>query len=263
MENRPIGYQHLVEKYSLPARPLERIASVDTTVKARRVKTLRHRETLVFENTYYPKDTLAGHLQFALKYEGVNLEVLALLFGRTGGREIESWLVESPESWNARRAGFLYEWLTGGKLEAMVSAKTRYVPVVDAEMQFAMAGGRRIEKFKFIDNLPGAPAFCPMVRRTAFLAGMMEADLEKRIKETLGRNDPDRLRREAAFLCLKEAQSSFEVERENPRRNGCKGSSIRDSMQPDGAPARLGWAGNWEIASGWISCPHARRMCPT
>ncbi|MEO6096557.1 MAG: Fic family protein, partial [Fibrobacteria bacterium] len=212
----PIGYQHLIEHYGLPARPLIVSSRTESAVKGREVQNQGSREILVFEPAYFPEDTLSGHLQFALRYEGVNLEVLSLLFQQTGAEDLRSWLAEKPESKYARRAGFLYEWLTQRRLEVKVPAKSRYVAALDTDLQFGLEDGPRNEKFRVMDNLPGNPDFCPMVRRTRFLEKMIAADFSRKIQETLNRYDPDLLRRASAFLFLKETQSSFEVEREKP-----------------------------------------------
>lgn len=216
MSSRPIGYQHLIERHGLPARPLDISTRTDTAVKGREVQSQGNREIQVFEPAYIPEESLSGHLQFALRYEGINLEVLSLLFQRTGAEELRSWLAEKPESKYARRAGFLYEWLTHKRLEVKVPAKTRYVAALDTDLQFGPENGPRNEKFRVMDNLPGNPDFCPMVRRTGFLEKMIAADFRRKIHETINRYDPDLLRRAAAFLYLKETQSSFEVEREKP-----------------------------------------------
>ena len=97
--------------------------------------TVFHRET---QRAPLCQDSLIGHIQFALRYEGINLEVLALLFQESGGEELQAWLEESPESKYARRAGFLYEWLTRRRLDVKVPAKARYVTVVDTRMQFGL-----------------------------------------------------------------------------------------------------------------------------
>ncbi|MEA3176387.1 MAG: hypothetical protein QOF42_3798, partial [Gammaproteobacteria bacterium] len=69
-------------------------------------------EVLTFKAEFAPESTLAGDLQFAFQYEGVNLQVLDALFARCGAAPLEEWLTESPTSAYARRAGFLFEWLT-------------------------------------------------------------------------------------------------------------------------------------------------------
>ena len=208
------GYGHLIEQFTLPARQPAAIAVIDSAVKGRQTTTQGDIELMQFEPRYRPKPTLVAHLQFALRYEGLNLEVLALLFAKTGRSEIEANLAEKPESSFARRIGFLYEWLTDEKLNAVVAPRAAYVRIVDETLQFCLVDGPKEGKFRVINNLPGNKQFCPMVRKTNFLQGMVQKNLKQRTIDTLAKYDPDLLRRAAAFLYLKETHSSFEVERE-------------------------------------------------
>lgn len=216
MAQESVGYSHLIEQFHLPARQPAIVAVIDSAVKGRKTTTHGDIELMQFESRYRPRPTLAAQLQFALRYEGLNLEVLALLFARTGRSEIEANLTEKPESSFARRIGFLYEWLTGEKLNAVVAPRAAYVRVVDETLQFGLADGPKDGKFRVINNLPGNRQFCPMVRKTDLLQRMVRKNLKQRTIDTLARYDPNLLRRAAAFLYLKETHSSFEVEREKP-----------------------------------------------
>lgn len=216
MPTTAIGYERLIQIYRLPARPLTRLAVIDSSLSGRQTTTSGDLEIMRFESKYRPAHTLVGDLQFALRYEGINLEVLALLFAVTGQTELDTWLAAQPESRFARRAGYLYEWLTGNELKATAPPKAAYVPVLDEKLQFGFAGGTRNSKFRVIDNLPGNRQFCPIARKTEFLQSMAGKDLKRRTQETLARYDRDLLQRAAAFLYLKETHSSFEVERERP-----------------------------------------------
>jgi hypothetical protein len=216
VRNKPLGYAWLVDRYQLPVRPLPVEARVDPAVKGRSLQRRGDRQVLAVEPSYDPGEALAAHLQFALRYEGINLELLALLFQRTGRQEINEWLGESPTSAYARRAGFLYEWLTGSRLAPQVPARTRYVSVLDTDLQFGPGDGPRDTRYRVINNLPGTPSFCPLVRKTDFLKQMVRKDLRSRTQETLASYDNELLRRAASFLYLKETHSSFEVEREKP-----------------------------------------------
>lgn len=216
MAQESVGYSHLIEQFHLPARQPAIVAVIDSAVKGRKTTTHGDIELMQFESRYRPRPTLAAQLQFALRYEGLNLEVLALLFARTGRSEIEANLTEKPESSFARRIGFLYEWLTGEKLNAVVAPRAAYVRVVDETLQFGLADGPKDGKFRVINNLPGNHQFCPMVRKTDLLQRMVHKNLKQRTIDTLAKYDPNLLRRAAAFLYLKETHSSFEVEREKP-----------------------------------------------
>ena len=213
------GYSYLIEHYKLAARPLSVCTRINPKIKGRETQRSGDQEILVFEPKYLPEESLTGHLQFALRYEGINLEVLSLLFRQTGKDELNEWLAESPASIYARRASFLFEWLTGLTLNAHVPAKESYVELVDNELQFGLKAGERDSRFRVSNNLPGNRDFCPLVRRTKYLSEMAARDLRGKTRKTLAAYDNDLLRRAAAYLYLKETQSSFEVEREKPSPN--------------------------------------------
>lgn len=211
-----LGYRYLIEQYQLAALPLQAVAQIDPLIKGRQTRSAGKQDVLVFEPKYQPEAGLVGHLQFALRYEGINPEVLYLLFRQTGRDELNAWLSESPTSGYARRAGFLFEWLTGEQLKVNVPAKERYVDLVDNTLQFGLTKGEKNTRFRVNNNLPGNRNFCPLVRRTKYLNEMIAHDLREKTRETLARYDQDILRRAAGYLYLKETQSSFEVEREKP-----------------------------------------------
>lgn len=211
-----VGYARLIERFALPALPLAMISEIDTSARARVRIDVSGQETQRFPAAYRPDDTGEGDLQFALRYEGINLEVLALLFARRGAQDIEHWTAARPESVYTRRLAFLFEWLTGESLPFEVSQKASYVPAVDQTLQYGFASGVRNAKFRVVDNLPGNRRFCPLVRRSEYLETALAKDLNKRTHETLAKYDHALLRRAADFLYLKETQSSFAVEREKP-----------------------------------------------
>jgi Fic family protein len=218
MTTTSVGYQRLIERNHLAALPLTQVARIDTRVKGRKVEASRGVDQLLFETRYTPDPTLEGDLQFALRYEGLNLEVLALLFDRTGAGPLETWLRAQRESRYARRVGFLYEWITGYALDIPeINIRASYVSVLDEGLQFGIGGGTEVNrKFRVRNNLPGTPEFCPLIRKTEALGDMVQGDLPARAKEALARYDPSLLARAARYLFLRETRSSFEVEREKP-----------------------------------------------
>jgi Fic family protein len=194
---------------------------IDSAVRGRREQDLGTHLIQLFETRYKPEDTLIGHLQFALRYEGVNLQLFNLLFEVADSQQLCEWITENPTSAYARRACFLYEWLTGTQLpmESPVPLKARYVDLLDIDVQFGTSSVTKDTRFRVNDNLPGTRDFCPLVRKTGFLNEMVGKDLRQRTRQTLGKYDQDLLRRAASFLYLKETQSSFELEREKPSAN--------------------------------------------
>jgi hypothetical protein len=221
----PVGYAYLIDKHKLAALPLAVTRMLSEAVPNRRTRKRGDQTIEDFPLVYAPEPTTIGHLQFALRYEGLNLEVLHLLFERIGGAEIEAALRQNPLSPLHRRLGYLFEWLTGAELRLdpkaatnLARSKRAYVPVLDEKLQFGLAPSDcpRDKKYRVIDNLPGARAFCPLVRRVPYLEQMATDDLKARTRATLAQYDPQLVRRAAMFLFLKETHSSFEVERVKP-----------------------------------------------
>ena len=73
-------------------------------------------EWLLLTPRHAPEDSLRGHLEFALKWEGVNLGVLAALYRTIDPAEIVRMVRDKPTGVYSRRIWFLYEWLTGTRL---------------------------------------------------------------------------------------------------------------------------------------------------
>ncbi|PYY11355.1 MAG: cell filamentation protein Fic, partial [Acidobacteria bacterium] len=190
---------------------------------------------------HQPEDTLAGHLTFALKWEGVDLGVLSALFKVVPEEEIARFVLETPTGIYSRRLWFLYEWLTGRRLKIDDLGKVRAVPVIDPELQFALSEGIAIARQKVTNNLPGTPQFCPLVRRTPELERNRQSGFDERAREISGRTHPDILARAAAFLLLSDSKSSFQIEGEQPpaQRIARWGQAIAEAGQVELSRAEL------------------------
>lgn len=206
----PAGYSALIDAYDL-AVPLPRVLSAIgehhriTETAGWRIMTPRHA----------PTATLEGHLTFALKYEGLDLAVLKRLFIATGPDPIEALVREKPTGSYARRAWFLYEWLTGQRLDLPDAESGRYAPVLDPKLQWGV-GGETAPRYRLKNNLPGTPDFCPLVFRTKALEEFQALDLPSRAREIVANVPRDVLARTAAFLLLKDSRSSYAIEGERP-----------------------------------------------
>lgn len=206
----PAGYAALIGAYVLSV-PLPRTLSATGE---------RHRITerdgwRIMTPRHAPHPTLEGHLTFALKYEGLDLALLKRLFLTVGPGAIEALVHDKPTGSYARRIWFLYEWLTGKRLELPDATAGRYVPVVDPEQQYAQ-GGESAPRYRVRNNLPGTPEFCPLVFRTGELDRFAGIDLAKRAREVVATVSRDILARTAAFLLLKDSRSSYAIEGERP-----------------------------------------------
>lgn len=206
----PAGYAALIDAYNL-AVPLPRTLSAT----GERHRIIAQEGWRIMTPRHAPQPTLEGHLTFALKYEGLDLAVLKWLFIAVGPTAIEALVREKPTGSYARRIWFLYEWLTGSRLDLPDAAAGRYVPVVDPEQQYA-AEAESAPRYRVKNNLPGTPDFCPLVFRTEALERFAALNLPQRAQDIVAAVPRDILARTAAFLLLKDSRSSYAIEGERP-----------------------------------------------
>ena len=171
---------------------------------------------LMLTPRHAPADTLAGHLGFALKWEGIDLSVLAALFAVTSPAEISAIIRRAPTGASTRRLWFLFEFLTGTTLDVPDPGKVRAIEVVDREQQLALMAGIASKRHRVIDNLPGTRAFCPMIRNTPALRAAAGKQLDARAREVIGDTPRDLVARAASFLLLSDSRASFAIEGERP-----------------------------------------------
>ncbi len=206
----PAGYAALIDAYRLPV-PLPR--TLFATSERHRIRDQEGWRILTPRHT--PSPDLEGHLTFALKNEGLDLATLKQLFATVPLEEIEAIVRAKPTGGYARRIWFLYEWLLNRRLDLPDAGKGNYEPVVDPQQQWAIAG-ENSPRHRVRNNLPGTPAFCPLVHRTKATEEFAAMDLAQRAQKAVAAVPRDLLVRTAAFLLLKDSRSSFAIEGERP-----------------------------------------------
>jgi hypothetical protein len=117
-EDSPAGYEALVQALDLKVMPLARSSFV------RRQGSLRvesdptsGQTTTYYPPSYAPAPGMAAQIEFALKYDGIDLEVLRAAFERMDAGELEVWIRSKPTGKYSRRTWFFFEWLTGRTLD--------------------------------------------------------------------------------------------------------------------------------------------------
>lgn len=214
-QRRLAGYAFLIEQHGLIVLPNWHTSSVSPTGTLR--STIQDGQVeVVYPQSYWPGGRTGDHLEFALKYDGVNLGILSALFDAVAADEIVAWITSKPTGKYARRVWFLYEFLTGRKLPLPDLNKGNYVEVLEPDRYYTIAPGRRVQRQRVVDNLPGKRSFCPIIRRIDELAAMEEFDLLKRCEEVMTSYPPELLRRALSYLYNKETKSSFEIEHIKP-----------------------------------------------
>lgn len=212
---RPAGYAYLIEKLELNTMPHWHTSYI-STASVHRSRSQDGFIEDIYPGIYWPGDNIGDHLEFALKYDGVNLSCLALIFNAANETEIVKYIQSRPTGKYARRIWFFYEFLTAKKLPIANLTKGNYTEALASDRYYTVIPGERIQRQRVINNLLGNSDFCPIVRRTGKLQKMDSADLRNRCEEIVASYSPELLRRALGYLYNKETKSSFEIEHIKP-----------------------------------------------
>lgn len=172
----------------------------------------------VFDKRYWPGDSLADHLGFALRHEDIDLLIFRRLCDRAPAEAFAEMVRAAPSGAPSRRAWYLYEHLTGRTLAVDDAPAAAAIDVLDPERYFTGAP-RLSRRHRVRDNLLGAGHFCPVIRRTPALTESIGLDLAAKARETVGRTGAHLIARAASFMLLADSRASFEIEGERPPRN--------------------------------------------
>lgn len=212
---RLAGYAELIKRYDL-----EVISNWHmSAVAASGIHRVRYRAAIteeVYPPKYWPGDTLGDHLEFALKYDGTNLAILAVLFATLAEDDFLAYVLSKPTGKYARRLWFLYEFLTGKRLPLDDLKHANYVDLLDPNWYYTVSPGRKVRRQRVNDNLLGNSRFCPTVRRSDVLRNFAAADLASRCRQIVSGFASELLQRSLSYLYTKETRSSFEIENIKP-----------------------------------------------
>jgi hypothetical protein len=214
----PAGYAKAILDYRLTVTPPHRLTFIAAR-GGKRTLDRNGRVVVVLPPGYRQGPGLVTHLTFALKHEGVNLEVLSALFQRVDllpfERELAELVTAHPTGRYVRQLWFLYEYLTNRRLHASDLRTGNYVALLD-EAAYYTAPPRRSPRHRVLDNLLGTRAFCPMVRRTDRLRELEGKRLREEAANIVAEFDEDAIKRAVSYLYTKETRSSFRIEGESP-----------------------------------------------
>jgi hypothetical protein len=211
----PVGYAALIDAFLAAPHGLSVPLPRQLSAIGSRHRAVDTPEWRLYSPRHEPQPTLEGHLTFALKYEGLDLAVLKRLFLAVGPADVEAIVRARPTGSYARRIWFLYEWLTGQKLDVPSAEMGTYVLALDPAQQWG-TDGENSPRHHVRNNLPGTPDFCPLVFRTPAIQQFIAMNLAERAREVVNRVPRDLLARTAAFLLLKDSKSSYVIEGERP-----------------------------------------------
>ena len=210
---KKIGFTWLQEKLNIQGFHLTHesyIGKIDKTE-------LSSTNTIV--RTFNPKydvgsDNPMLHLEFALKYDSLNLALIKEIFSCIDHQTIVAYISENPNRKYPRIIGYLYEFTTNNTIDVKVTA-TNYKDVLDSS-RYITGNIIKISKWKVNDNLLGKKEYCPIIRRTTELQELLDWDIGEAIDNLKHEYSPAIFKRASYYLYKKESKSSSEIEKEEP-----------------------------------------------
>ncbi len=123
---RPAGYLLLQRRHGLNCLPHHVESFI--THGTRRTHSTPGKTEETYQRGYWPGEEDCAHLEFALKYEGLHLQLLRALLPRIPAEELVAYIQSKPTSAYARRIWFLYEEFSGQRLSLPDAMQGNYAP---------------------------------------------------------------------------------------------------------------------------------------
>ena len=210
---RKVGSIWLQEKLNIQGYRLTHESYIGTTDKTE----LSSTNTIIrtFKSKYDVKiDQPMFHIEFALKYDDLNLAFIKEVFATLGHQTIADYIKANPNRKYSRIIGFLYEF-TGIKAIEVNVTTTNYEDVLDAS-RYVTGSITKISKWKVNNNLLGSKEYCPIIRRTTELRELLDWNIQEALERLKHEYSPVIFKRASYYLYKKESKSSSEIEQEEP-----------------------------------------------
>lgn len=213
---KKVGFTWLQEKLNIQGFRLTHESYIGTTDKTE----LSATNTVVrtFKSKYNVSiDNPMSHLEFALKYDDLNLAFVREVFKSVDHQTILDYINPNPNRKYPRIIGYLYEF-TGNKTIKVNVTTTKYEDILDSS-RYITGNITKISKWKVNDNLLGQEKFCPIIRKTTELRELLDWNIEEAIENLKHEYSPEIFKRASYYLYKKESKSSSEIEKEEPSKD--------------------------------------------
>src|SRR5690554_3028111 len=206
------GYAHLINQDSISAIAPEISVEVRSVTRKEIIG-----QTIAVPAKLVPSpDDRLGHVLFAIKHEGINLQVLAQALPAIPEPEIRQAFDVAPNSQYLRKACFLWEHVTGETIQrATENIRQAYVPLFNTK-DYITGQGQKNPRWRVIFNGLGTLDYCITVRRTGELQALLDEGLLQKATEFTESLPKDILSRTLAWAYLHETRDSYAIENEAP-----------------------------------------------
>ena len=209
-----LGYQWLCETLPIDAFPYARPARIDSVSRVTETQ-----EALLIPIHVAPaQNTVIDHVLFALKHEGVNLQILSQTVLHISEKAMYQTVLSTPSSRYVRILGFLWETFNKRGLPEGLKISGPTVDVFDSAKYITMPGERNA-RWKVRFNGLGSLHYCVTVERTEAINHLLSQDVLSQANEFLSKLDQHSTDRALSWAYLHETESSYAIEREAPSAN--------------------------------------------
>lgn len=215
-QNIAVGYSALINQFNLSVIAHFRESYIAPSGRSY-VHIEDNREIHVYQKTYALKnpDDSFEQLEFAIKHDGINLEILQAVFNEIPRPKIEQYITTNHTNKLTRIIWFLYEFINQVELKIPELKQLKYIDVLDKNMYFT-SNGIKSQRHKVINNLLGTKDFCPIVRKTKKLDKHLSNTYDQQAINIANKYDTKVIARASHYFFTKETLSSYEIEREKP-----------------------------------------------
>lgn len=208
---RSVGYEFVRELLKLAVFPPARPAAVRPVTRIERSTDA----LAVPAHVAPPTDAPLSHLLFAIKHEGIDLQILASALPRISSEDMHAELRSAPNGQYIRIACHLWELFAGRSLGDRPDITARYVDLFDPK-RYVTGPSRRDARWRVNFNGLGSPRYCVSVERTPALEAAMASDILGRTRAFVEGLAPDMMDRALSWAYLHETEDSYAIEREAP-----------------------------------------------
>lgn len=209
---RPVGYAFLAGLDGVTALPPVRrsfvgpVTSLDTAPEGKQ---------WVPASVAPTGNDLLAHVLFALKHEGVDLQILAQTLPRVPREQLEQAIEAKPGGIYLRKAGYLWELFTGQRVCERPRVTGARAALFDPD-RYVVGPSRYDVRWRIDFNGLGTPRYCATVERTPAIGRYLSANILSRASEFLESIPRDVLDRAMSWAYLEEMRLSFAIENESP-----------------------------------------------
>ena len=206
-----VGYEWLRRSLDLSAFEVERPARVRPVTRVMEAEGL-----LAVPAHVAPEEgDVLGQVLFALKHEGINLQILAQAAPHVPADHLKAALAETPNGRYVRVLAHLWEAFTGQLLVDRPLVAGGYVDVFDPD-RYITGPAQRDARWRVSFNGLGTVRYCATVERTPAIVQGMASDVLGRTAAFLDSLGPDMLDRALSWAYLHETEDSYAIEHEKP-----------------------------------------------